>query len=93
MAGECKDSTDARPQSIANMVAVAGFLAKDALLQGRKFHTITVYGLECKYSTNEAMAREMTLDFENNTSLLVEYRQREKIHKQIARVATALRET
>ena len=93
LAGECKDSAYARPQSIANMVAVAGFLAKDALLQGRKFHKITVYGLECKHSTNEAIAREMTLDFEKNTSLLVEYQQREEIQKQIAGVATALRET
>ena len=91
--GECKDLTTGRPQTIANMVAVAGFLANDSLLQGRKFHKITVYGLQCQYSTNEAVAKELTLNFERNSSMLVEYQQKERIGKQIARVTTALRQT
>ena len=52
-----------------------------------------VYGLECQYSTNEAVAKELTLDFEENSSVLVEYQQKETIGKQIARVTMALRQT
>ena len=93
LAVECKDLKKGRPQIIANMVAVAGSLAMAALLQGRKFHKITVYGLECHYSTNEAVAKELTLDFKERSSVLVEYQQKERIGKQIALVTTALRQT
>lgn len=86
VAGECKENSNSKAQTIANMIAAAGYLAREALLQSRKFSKITIYGLQCSYSSDLAAVKKLTFDFRRNSSDLIEYRNKTGIGKQIARV-------
>ncbi|XP_019849093.1 PREDICTED: uncharacterized protein LOC109580424 isoform X1 [Amphimedon queenslandica] len=79
-----------KAQALANMVAVAGFLVTNAILNDKKFHKITIYGLQCCYIDDCASLMKLVLDFEKKASDLFEYKGTQRIGNQIARVSAII---
>lgn len=65
---ECKDSSYAIYQTIAEMIRYAGDLLADTLLKGCFVNTISVFGLALNYDTLSAKLVHLQVDFENGTS-------------------------
>uniref|UniRef100_A0A1X7VW23 Uncharacterized protein n=1 Tax=Amphimedon queenslandica TaxID=400682 RepID=A0A1X7VW23_AMPQE len=79
-----------KAQALANMVAVVGFLVTNAIVEDKKFHKITIYGLQCCYIDDCASLMKLVLDFKKNVSQLFEYKGTQRIGDQIARVSAII---
>uniref|UniRef100_A0A1X7SRX7 Uncharacterized protein n=1 Tax=Amphimedon queenslandica TaxID=400682 RepID=A0A1X7SRX7_AMPQE len=84
VAGECKMKENRKAQALANMVSVAGLLAYRALLQGKKFYEIRVYGLMCNYFHASAHLLCLTLNFRTRVSAVTEFSEPQDIGYQFA---------
>ena len=65
---ECKKSSYAIYQTIAETIRYAGDLLADTLLKGCSVNTISVFGLALNYGTLSAKLVHLKVDFQNGTS-------------------------
>ena len=93
LAGECKQKNHNKAQTLANMVAVAGYVTYKALQNNSKPRTVTIYGISCVYEDNDAHLMKLQLDFERRKSNLTKFESKEKISigQQVANAIQLLR--
>ena len=92
VAGECKMNDNKKAQALANMLSVAGLLAYRALLHGKKFYKINIFGLMCNYFHESAHLLCLKLNFRTRLSTITEYTEPQPIDYQLAAAISLVRQ-
>uniref|UniRef100_A0A1X7TS52 Uncharacterized protein n=1 Tax=Amphimedon queenslandica TaxID=400682 RepID=A0A1X7TS52_AMPQE len=74
VAGECKQRNHNEPQTLANMVAVAGFVTYQAIKKKLKPRIVTIYGIGCIYEEDVAQILKLQLDFQRRRSHVTKFK-------------------
>uniref|UniRef100_A0A1X7UNZ6 Uncharacterized protein n=1 Tax=Amphimedon queenslandica TaxID=400682 RepID=A0A1X7UNZ6_AMPQE len=91
LVSECKQKNHNKPQTLANMVAVAGFVTYQALKKNLKPRTVTIYGIGCVYKEDVAQILKLQLDLQRRRSDLTKFENKENIGQQVANAIQLLR--
>ena len=91
LAGECKQMSHNEPQTLANMVAVAGYVTQKALKKNLKPHKVCIYGVGCVYDGNSAYLWMLKLNFRERKTDLYEFGETKHIDEQFAIAVHLLR--
>ena len=91
LAGECKQTGTNESQTLANMVAVAGYVTHEALKKNLKPRRVTIYGVGCIYQANRAFLRKLCFNFEERSTDFYNLGKKEEIGKQFALAVQLLR--